>query len=114
MDRDRRTALLVSVFAVVSCGQHHASVAPVESKPHTCTLDGVPGTFLCATYPVWENRETRRGRRIGLRIVILTASGAHPAPEPVFILAGGPGQAATDLVAGFFHNTELRARHVMV
>jgi len=84
------------------------------SHAHACNTEGFPRDSLCATYSVWENRETRQGRKIALHIVILPAAGTNPAPEPVFILAGGPGQAATSMIPLFARNTALRARHVLV
>src|SRR5262245_11641798 len=55
---------------------------------------------LCGIYQVWENRTAESGRKIGLRIVVLPALSSHPKPDPIFFLAGGPGQAATDLAGG--------------
>ena len=52
---------------------------------------------LCGTFEVWEDREAETGRRIGLRVVVLPALSGDPLPDPVFFLAGGPGQAATEL-----------------
>ena len=52
----------------------------------------------CARLAVFENRAKKSGRVIPLRIVVLRARGEHPSPDPVFYLAGGPGQAATELV----------------
>ena len=47
-----------------------------------------------------EDREARAGRKIRLNIVVLPATDPTPAPDPVFVLVGGPGQAATSVVAG--------------
>src|SRR4051794_11918303 len=113
MHRDRRTALLVGTFAALSCGQPRPPAAAVELQPHACTLENLSG-YQCATYPVWENRQTRRGRKIGLNIVILPATRDRLAPDAVFILAGGPGQAATSMIPVFARNTALRAGHVLV
>src|SRR5687768_4612072 len=52
----------------------------------------------CARLSVFENRAKKSGRLIPLRIVVLRATGGNPAPDPVFFLAGGPGQAATELI----------------
>ena len=57
-----------------------------------------PDHARCGDYEVFEDREARSGRTIALRWVVLPATGSTPAPDPVFVLAGGPGQAATDLV----------------
>jgi len=61
----------------------------------------------CATFQVWENREAKSGRRIGLKIVVLPALSATPKPDPVFLFGGGPGEAiATD--AGYYADYPLR------
>ena len=52
----------------------------------------------CGAYSVFEDRESRQGRRIDLRVVVLPALAGTPEEDPVFILAGGPGQAATEII----------------
>jgi pimeloyl-ACP methyl ester carboxylesterase len=47
---------------------------------------------------VFEDRRARRGRSLALRIVIVPARASATKREPIVFLAGGPGQAATDLV----------------
>jgi pimeloyl-ACP methyl ester carboxylesterase len=49
---------------------------------------------LCGQYEVFENRAAQAGRKIKLNLVVLPALAAQPAPDPVFFLAGGPGQGA--------------------
>ncbi len=56
---------------------------------------------------------TAGARTIPIRVVVLPATGENPLPDPIFFLAGGPGQAATDLVRGFT-NSPLRARRDIV
>jgi pimeloyl-ACP methyl ester carboxylesterase len=53
----------------------------------------------CGTFSVPENRE-RPGRMLPLKVIVIPARSAAP-KEPVFFLAGGPGQAATELATGF-------------
>lgn len=48
------------------------------------------------TYRVYENRQAGKGRMLELKIVILHATRPQPAPDPVFILRGGPGVPAAD------------------
>jgi pimeloyl-ACP methyl ester carboxylesterase len=48
---------------------------------------------------VYENREARAGRRISLNIVALPSLALEAAPDPLFFLAGGPGQAAAQMAA---------------
>lgn len=88
-------------------------VEAVEVKPHACRVPGSEKEVLCATYPVWENRETRQGRKIGLNIVILPALGPDKQPDPIFELGGGPGQAIA-AVAGYYAGSDLRQKRDMV
>src|SRR5688572_19639114 len=50
----------------------------------------------CATLTVPENPADAGGRQIPLRIGLVPARTADPAPDPVFFLAGGPGQSALE------------------
>jgi len=110
---------LVSVLAP-SAGFARAQ-APAQAPPsratslelHPCS-DGPGGEkMLCGTYTVYEDREAQAGRTIDLNLVVLKATGPDPRPDPVFYLAGGPGQAATT-VAGAFFNSWMRKRHDLV
>jgi pimeloyl-ACP methyl ester carboxylesterase len=60
------------------------------------SVDG-PSDAYCGKLEVWENRETKTGRKIALKIVVLPALKQDYAPDPVFFLAGGPGQGAASL-----------------
>ena len=44
-----------------------------------------------------ENRDKPDGRKIILSVAVLPANTLHPRADPLFILAGGPGQAASFL-----------------
>jgi len=68
----------------------------VTDRLHPCVTDEGPNDALCGTLRVYENRQTRTGRQISLNIVVLPAVGS-PAPDPLFFLAGGPGQGAAQL-----------------
>ena len=54
---------------------------------------------MCGVLEVYENRTARTGRRISLNIVALPTLAAEAAPDPLFFLAGGPGQAAAQMAA---------------
>jgi len=78
----------------------HGAVRPSRSQLQPCKSRGLHGKApLCGTYQVWENRAAKSGRKIGLKIVLFPAQSSHPKPDPIFFLAGGPGQAATSLAA---------------
>ncbi|MBX3187306.1 MAG: alpha/beta hydrolase [Labilithrix sp.] len=70
-----------------------------------CHLAHVPVETLCGEHEVFEDRGRLAGRKIKLNVAVVPALAPRPAPDPVFILAGGPGQAATAtapaLVAAF-------------
>jgi pimeloyl-ACP methyl ester carboxylesterase len=74
-----------------------ASAVPTASPPpltlQPCDIDRLPA--WCGTLPVYEDRTARTGRKVNVKVVVLKASGSHPAPDPIFWLAGGPGAAAT-------------------
>jgi pimeloyl-ACP methyl ester carboxylesterase len=56
---------------------------------------------MCATYSVPENRAAPNGRKLTLNIAWLQAtSNGEKLPDPVFFLAGGPGQSAVDTFPG--------------
>lgn len=50
----------------------------------------------CGKVSVFEDRQSATGRQMDLNIAVIPAVSRNPAPDPVFILAGGPGQAATE------------------
>jgi pimeloyl-ACP methyl ester carboxylesterase len=93
--------------ATMGAGTHHfAPAAPVPRRKlgsivfTPCTLapqSGVSGVEAqCGTLSVAENPALPRGRRIPLHIAWVPADdNGQTQPDPVLMLAGGPGQAAT-------------------
>jgi pimeloyl-ACP methyl ester carboxylesterase len=53
----------------------------------------------CGRLSVPENPAVPGGRRIGLRVAVVPAVSTHKRPDPLFVLAGGPGMAATAFYA---------------
>lgn len=81
--------------ATAESATHH--LGKVALKP--CVLGGDNGMptveAQCGHFEVAENPAQPQGRRIKLNIARLPATGKGNAqPDPVFFLAGGPGQAA--------------------
>src|SRR5689334_12917520 len=90
-----------------------APAGPVEARqvsPHPCRVRGYDQDVLCATYPVWENRETKKGRKIDLNIVILPALDPDKEPDPIFEFGGGPGQGIADIAGGLARSPLRRKR----
>jgi pimeloyl-ACP methyl ester carboxylesterase len=95
--RNLAGAMLAATFTVAGC----LNRAPAsDSGAHTVEpCVGIPdATAQCHRLSVYENQTTRRGRTISLRIVVLPATGENKASDAVVYLAGGPGQAATELM----------------
>ncbi len=89
---------------------------PEQRRLAPCKVEGIEEEVRCATHVVWENREAKKGRKIPIRIIVLPALGDAKkiAPDPIFYLAGGPGQAATSIAAGFVEAKDLRERRDLV
>jgi pimeloyl-ACP methyl ester carboxylesterase len=51
----------------------------------------------CGTLEVPEDHDQPAGRRLSLRVAVIEAEAGGRRPDPVFFLAGGPGQAATEI-----------------
>ena len=75
-----------------------------------CQVPGIDEMVLCGQYEVYEDRHLRIGRKIALNIVVLPALSSTPAPDPLFISAGGPGQAATEGASGYAEFFDERRR----
>jgi pimeloyl-ACP methyl ester carboxylesterase len=96
------TAMLAAIVA--GCGGGNSTSTSAKDGAlktsldlKACRVKGVDSEVKCATLDVFENRETKAGRKIALNIVVLPASARIKASDPIFLFAGGPGQAATDL-----------------
>jgi len=62
-----------------------------------CRLPRLAVAARCGTLAVPEDRSRPDGRRIEIAVAVLPANTLTPKPDPLVILAGGPGQAATRL-----------------
>lgn len=90
----------------------------IDLEPCELSSAGLPYRVKarCGRLEVPENPGVPDGKRIALRIALLPATGRDPAPDPIFFLAGGPGQAATEAfvaVSGAFERAN-RARDVVL
>lgn len=86
-------------IAAAWCGAIIACAAP-KSEPNlqlsSCRLEPTGVEARCGTLRVFEDRAARAGRELALRVAVLPALGGSPEPDPLFLLVGGPGQAATE------------------
>jgi pimeloyl-ACP methyl ester carboxylesterase len=61
-----------------------------------CRPEGTKEEVWCGHYEVFEDRASRSGRKIKLKIVVFPATGPNKAPDPLFYIPGGPGSSATE------------------
>lgn len=91
-----RFLLAAALLAAASCTQ-----APEPGrgtlKLAECRLPGLERAVLCASHEVWEDRARREGRRIPIGVAVIPARRRGAEPDPLVVLAGGPGQGAIAL-----------------
>jgi pimeloyl-ACP methyl ester carboxylesterase len=68
---------------------------PLALRP-CAAVPGLPAGARCGTYEVFENRSARTGRKIPLRVVVLSALGPERAPDAIVYFAGGPGGSSVE------------------
>ena len=91
-----RALSFASLLACAACSPSPDTVrGTVQLAP--CRLPGLDRQALCGEHEVWENREARAGRRIAIRIGVIPARRRAGEPDPMVVLAGGPGQGAIAL-----------------
>ncbi len=93
-----RRWISVSTFAwlgvLAACAERAPDTQALALLP--CRLDGLGVEAKCGEYSVFENRDSGQGRQLRLRVAVVPALAASPRVDPLFVLVGGPGQAATE------------------
>ena len=91
---------LLFVIFLASCSPASVTAVPTAAL----TLEDCALTFpggdqtdaRCGILTVPEDRTNPTGRQIDLHVVVVPAVKRDPEPDPLFLLAGGPGQAAIE------------------
>ena len=94
--------VLVVVLAAIGCRPVHAdpALALTECRlEHPLRLASIEAR--CGSLNVPEDRSNAASPRIALRVAVIAALNRRSAASPLFILAGGPGQAATALYVSY-------------
>ena len=91
--------LLLALAAALLAAACSSSPPPQRLALAPCRLPDVDAPAQCGTYEVWENRTTREGRRLQLAVAVVPARMRAREPDPIVILAGGPGQGAISLAS---------------
>lgn len=112
---------LLLAALLVAPGAHARQVGELSFKKCELPVVGMrptnPVNAECTTLTVPENWDTPgSGRQIELAIALVPSRAPRPKADPVFMLAGGPGQSARETwrgVAGSFRDI-LADRHVIL
>lgn len=93
--------LLIALITVVATaceriGRQAGTGHPLNLRP--CILFRPLELGRCGTFRVLEDPSRAIGREIDLRIVVLSARTQPAEPDPVVLLTGGPGMAATAML----------------
>ena len=93
--RHTLAALAGLVMGLVGC--EGTSQRPSTLELTDCRLPKLSLTAKCGELTVLENRDQPDGRKIVIAVAVLPANTLNPRADPLFIVAGGPGQAASFL-----------------
>src|ERR1700678_914562 len=87
-------------WATAAAAAPHTRLPLQECRlSHPLRLSSV--SARCGVLRVPEDRENPGGAKIDLSVAVVPALNRRAAAAPLFILAGGPGQSATDLYVSF-------------
>jgi pimeloyl-ACP methyl ester carboxylesterase len=88
---------IAGAIAIAGCGDDVTRHRSLELSE--CRLPRLAQAAQCGMLEVAENRAEPGGRKIKLFVGVLPANTLSPKPDPLFVLAGGPGQAASQLAS---------------
>ena len=83
---------IISNFACVTISTAPKIAQPDQIELKPCQFSNHKSALLCGKYTVYENRTAMSGRMISLNVLVAPANTNTPQPDPIFFLAGGPGQ----------------------
>ena len=105
----RRSVVAATIAAALLASGCGSDVAHKRTlKLGDCRLPNLPTAAQCGELEVPEDRGKPAGRTIRIFAAVLPANTVNPKDDPLVILAGGPGQAASQLAPFAARLTELR------
>lgn len=94
-----REMLILLALAVVNLLFFIDTPRPSSIQLQPCDVAGIKEKVKCGTLEVFENRSSRKGRKITLKVIVASAT-AEPKKDPLFYIPGGPGSSATEDASG--------------
>lgn len=90
--------MLGALAALTFCSafQTRAATLQLEDCRLQSEIAGGSVAARCGWLSVPENREQVSGKQIRLHVAVIPSLRLEPAGDPLFVLSGGPGQAASD------------------
>ena len=92
-----RAAWVATVIALLGLGACSEGARTRTIDLAECRLPRVAQAVQCGRLEVPENRAHPDGRKLSIFVAVLPANTLSPKPDPLVLLAGGPGQAASTL-----------------
>lgn len=107
--------LLLAAAAIAALTACRPGGSARSDKLEPCRLPGVEREILCGSVAMPEDPDAPAGRSIDIRYAVVPAVARNKQPDPVFLFAGGPGQAASAIIAHMMPVfAELNARRDIV
>src|SRR5687768_10283700 len=85
----------LTALAFCSAIESHAAL-PLQECRLQSEITSASIAARCAWLSVPEDREQATGKQVRLHVAVIPALRLEPAADPLFVLSGGPGQAASD------------------
>ncbi|TAG47459.1 MAG: alpha/beta fold hydrolase [Betaproteobacteria bacterium] len=89
--------LLVVLLSACSSTTGDAKASAAKVSLADCRIKGFDTIARCAMLAVPEDHQKPASTQLDIFVAVLPALAQRPEPDPLFIFAGGPGQAASDL-----------------
>ncbi len=89
-------AAVVGSLAFCTAYPTHAAGLPLEDCRLHSEIAGGSVAARCGLLSVPENREQPAGQKVQLHVAVIPSLRLEPAGDPLFVISGGPGQAASD------------------
>jgi pimeloyl-ACP methyl ester carboxylesterase len=86
------------MFAAL-CASAAAASAPRAMQQRSCHLPGAEEALRCVTLPVALDYNAPGAGSLSMHVTVAPAFRESARPDPLFVLAGGPGEAGSDVLA---------------